>query len=310
MEKKESHSFAYDVGAAMRNAPAILGMELRKNGTQLVGQYYITGEPHPFRRDKIKVFPWKGRVFVQEEGGPCLSLENWLEEYGGAADYKEALRMINGQSQALHWSGETRAHEVMVQKFVPKEAVVGAANYDLKKCNLFNWMCSMFPEEDVRRVWKEYNVTTDSHGNCVYWYTDKDGKVLFDKRILYADNGHRRKDFFPGRQYRVADGYSGHCLFGDNLPDDGKKVFICESEKSALLGRLYFGRKFLATGGKSNLREVGDNAILMPDIDGISEWSGKGTVWPWWEKYGLPMEQIPAHADIGDYIVYKKTGVL
>jgi hypothetical protein len=82
---------------------------------------------------------------------------------------------------------------------------------------------------------------------------------------------------------------------------------VCESEKSALLGRLYYGRRFLAVGGKSNLHDVDDRMLLLPDMDARIEWEEKGEVWPWWEKWGVPVEEIPATADIGDMIVYKKS---
>ena len=165
----------------------------------------------------------------------------------------------------------------------------------------------MFPEKRVREVWDLYNVTTDSHGNAVYWYVDQNGKILYDKRISYKEDGHRDKNFFPGRQYRVADGYTGKCYFGACVPDDGKKAFVCESEKSALLAHLYYGgRRFLATGGKGNLREIEPNMLLVPDMDARMEWEEKGEVFPWWEKWGIPVSEIPEKADIGDMIEWKK----
>jgi hypothetical protein len=142
----------------------------------------------------------------------------------------------------------------------------------------------------------------------VFWYVDQDGRILFDKRILYKEDGHRDKSFFPGRQFRVGDGYSGRCYFGACVPDDGRKAFVCESEKSALLASLYYGgRRFLATGGKGNLRGIEPNMMLVPDMDARIEWEEKGEVWPWWEKWGVPVGEIPDHADIGDMIVAKKS---
>lgn len=302
---KDGFRFEYDAYQAMANAPKLLGMELVRRGKQLEGQYYLNGDRHAYRRDKLKVYVSGGSVWVSEEGGESVSLVNWLMKYGGAADVNEAIRMIKGQSQAITWNHEVRERAVQEVKYVPWEAVRGAAEYDLNKCSLFRWMCTMFPEEKVREVWKEYNVTTDSHGNCVFWYQDRAGHYLFDKRILYKEDGHRDRTFFPGRQYRVADGYSGRCYFGANLPDDGKKFFILESEKSCLLARLYYKRRFLATGGKNNLREIEPGIILCPDMDARMVWEEKGEVWPWWEKWGIPVEQIPEHADLGDMIEWK-----
>ena len=304
---KDSLRFAYDPVAALRNAPKLLGMELTQHGKGLQGGYYLNGDMHSYRQDKLKVFIGRGSVWVSEEGGRCISLPQWLIEFGGAADFKDALRMIKGESQAIHWSRELREKAMQKMQYVSADVLEGAKRYDLRGCSLFRWMCGMFPEDRVREVWDRYNVTTDSHGNCVFWYVDQYGKILFDKRILYGEDGHRRKDFFPGRQFRVADGYSGRCYFGACIPDDGRKAFIMESEKSALLAALYYeGRRFLATGGKSNLREIEPNMMLVPDLDARLEWEEKGEVWPWWEKWGIPAEQIPGQADIGDMIVWKK----
>lgn len=301
---KDSFRFDYDPVSALHNAPKLTGMELMPKGRQLEGRYYLDGNMHPYRRDKLKVYISHGSVWVQEEGGRTVSLPQWLIEFGGAADYKEAIRMIKGQSQTIDWNREVRRKAVTQVQYVPKDAVIGSAAYDLNGCSLFRWMCRMFPEERVRKVWKEYNVTTDSHGNCVFWYQDQNGHYLFDKRILYKDDGHRDKTFFPGRQYRVRDGYTGRCYFGANLPDDGKKVFVLESEKSALLARLYYGRKFMATGGKSGLREVEPNMLLVPDIDAIGEWEEKGEIYPWWKKWPENTD-MDDHADIGDLIELK-----
>lgn len=303
--------FAYDPVSALRNCGKLLGMELQQKGGGLQGGYYLDGEPHPYRKDKLKVFCSRGSVWVAEEGGRCISLPQWLIEFGGAADFKDALRMIKGESQALHWDGMERHLKANEVRYVSKDVLAGAKGYDLAGCPLFRWMCRMFPEESVREAWERYNVTTDSHGNAVFWYTDQQGRILYDKRIAYKEDGHRDKGFFPGRQYRVADGYSGRCYFGACVPDDGRKAFICESEKTALLASLYYGgRRFLATGGKGNLREVEPNTLLVPDMDARREWEEKGQVWPWWEKWGIPVEDVPDHADLGDMITYKKLGMI
>ena len=300
--------FAYDPAVALQNAPKLMGMELVRHGQGLQGGYYLNGDRHSYRKDKLKVFISRGSVWVSEEGGRCVSLPQWLIEFGGAADYKEAMKMINGQPQVLEWHREFREKKQEL-RYVDADVLRGAKAWPLEKCSLFRWMCGMFPENLVREAWDKYNVTTDSHGNCVFWYVDQDGRILYDKRILYKEDGHRDKDFFPGRQFRVADGYTGRCYFGACVPDDGKKAFIVESEKSALLASLYYGgRRFLATGGKGNLREIEPNMMLVPDMDARMEWEEKGEVWPWWEKWGIPIGEIPDHADIGDMIVAKKNG--
>lgn len=295
----------YRVARAFERIPEITGLTLTRHGNKWQGGYYLDGTRHAYRRDKLKAVQWKNDIFLFEEGGRGMSLVNWLQQYGGASDYWHAISIIEGESRGFSWDKGYRKKEDEV-KYVSKDVLRGAKAYDLRKCNLFNWMCKMFPEESVREVWDKYNVSTDSKGNTVFWYVNQDGKILFDKRILYGDDGHRRKDFFPGRQYRVGDGYTERCYFGACLADDGRKAFIVESEKSALLAALYYkGRRFLATGGKGNLREIESDMMLVPDMDARMEWEEKGEVWPWWEKWGIPIEQIGGHADIGDMIEWK-----
>lgn len=305
MGKEDRFRGQYDPVAALRNAPKLMGMELVKNGNGLQGGYYLNGDRHAYRKDKLKVFIGKGSVWVSEEGDRCISLQQWLVEFGGAADYREAIRMINGEPQAIVWSRELRQTAEQRVQYVDPMALKGAEQYDLRKCSLFRWMCTLFPEDKVRETWALYHVTTDSHGNAVFWYVDQDERILFDKRILYKEDGHRDKEFFPGRQYRVRDGYSGKCYFGACIPGDGRKAFIVESEKTALLGHLYYGRRFLACGGKGNLHEIEHDMLLLPDLDARMEWEEKGEVWPWWEKWGKPIGEIPGKADVGDMIVEK-----
>lgn len=298
--------FEYDPVSALRNAPKLMGMELRECGlNKLCGGYYLNGDMHPYRRDKIKVFVSRGGVWVAEEGGRCISLPQWLIEFGGAVDFKDAMKIIKGENQAITWSHEIRMKAKPEMKYVGADVLRGARAYPLETCPLFRWMCRLFPEDRVREAWDLYNVTTDSYGNAVFWYVNQDGKILYDKRISYKDDGHRDKAYFPPRQYRVADGYSGKCYFGACIPTDGRKTFILESEKSALLGYLYYGRRFLATGGKGNLREIDKDMLLVPDMDARREWEEKGEVWPWWEKWGAPIEEIPPTADLGDMICAK-----
>lgn len=294
---------AYRVARAFERIPEITGLELTRHGQKWQGPYYLNKDRHAYRREKLKVCLWKNGIWLFEEGGDCMSLETWLQQYGGARDYWDAIKIIEGESVGFKWDSQVRKKQ-QTGLYVSPDVLMGAKAYPLEKCSLFRWMCTMFEENKVREVWDMYNVTTDSHGNCCYWYVDQSGKILFDKRILYKEDGHRDKNFFPARQFRVGDGYTHRCYFGANTVPDSGKVFVCESEKSALLVKLMYGKTAIATGGKGNLREVDSRMVLLPDMD-AREWSEKGEVWPWWEKWGLPFEQIPDHADIGDMIEWK-----
>ena len=180
---KDGFRFDYDPLAALANCPKLLGMELVPRGNGLQGGYYLNGDRHPYRRDKLKVFVGRGSVWVSEEGGRCVSLTQWLREFGGAETYRDAVRMINGEPQSVDWNREFRRIVSPDVKYVPKDVLEAARAYDLGRCPLFRWMCGLFPEADVRGVWGRYNVTTDSKGNAVFWFTDSAGRVLFDKRM-------------------------------------------------------------------------------------------------------------------------------
>jgi len=296
----------YDPLTALTSAGRLMCLELKPCGdNRLCGPYYLSGEPHPWRKDKLKVFISRGCVWVAEEGGRCISLPQWMIEFGHAADWKEAIKMIKSGSGNFVWDGVRRSVCKSEVRYVERAALVGAKAYPLESCSLFRWMCGLFSEERVRAAWDLYNVTTDAHGNAVFWYVDQSGNVLFDKRIAYKENGHRNKAFFPARVYRVDEGYRGKCYFGACVPQDGKKTFVVESEKSALLAYLYYGRRFLACGGINNLREVDENMLLLPDMDARAEWAEKGQVWPWWEQWGLQAGEIPEKADIGDMVEWR-----
>lgn len=304
MGKSKGNRFEYDPLSALSNAPRLMGLDLTQTAKGWQGGYYLDGTRHMWRRDKLKVFCGRGSVWVSEEGGRCVSLPQWLIEFGRAADWKDAIRIIKGESQALHW--DEKGYREVVKKvcYVDWSVVEGMKRFDLKMCPLFVWMARMFGESRVRDAWEKYNVTTDSRGNAVFWYVDQDGRVLHDKRIAYGLGGHRRKDFFPARRYQVGDGYCGRCYFGSHLVTDGA-VRVVESEKAALVGYLWYGMPFVATGGKSNLRRDEVGVLLYPDLDAVEAWGCKGQVVPWWDEWGLSPEEMPKGADIADMIEWK-----
>lgn len=292
---KEYRRYDYDPYAAMQNLPKLLGMELTKRGNGWQGGFYITGEPHPFRRDKLKAFFWKGGIFISEEGGPTMSLANWLIQYGGATDFKDALRMIKGESQALHWNGEFTHVKRAENKHIPLEVLNGAKGFDLSLSPLFRYMCRLFGEERTRFVWDVYNVTATSKGGTCFWYLNPSGQICHDKVVWYGGDAHRIKNLPMGRQYRISDGYTENPMFGSHL--QGEVKGILESEKSVLYAACYYGGIWLATGGKSNLRDVGD-IPLYADRDAEEAWSHLGTCVDWYSDW----PECGDHSDLGDKI--------
>lgn len=298
--------FAYDPAVALQNAPKLMGMDLRECGhNKLCGAYYITGEPHPWRRDKLKVYIWKGSVFVSEEGGITMSLQNWLIHYAGCADFKEALRLINGQPQVLEWHREFKERTHRQIQYVSRDVLDAARLYDLHKCPLFIWFCSLFPEDRVREAFERYNVTTDGQGLAVFWAVNQDGLILHDKRMKYLPTGRRDKSFGGTRKYKTADGYSGRCFFGSHLiPACGDgDILTVESEKSAIGLYLWTGKVVVATAGKNNLRERDPRLLCYPDKDGFEDWEATGNrCVRWFDDWELPYDEQPDTADVMDMI--------
>ena len=290
----------YNVLRAFEQVPSIMGLDLtRKRNDMWWGGYYLTGEQHSYRRDKMKVAIYNGDIWVHEEGGVSQSLATWLVNNGRVADYREAYRILDCKGKPLDVQRFFEKRKV-VASYVPRSVVDAMGQFDLRKCPLFRWMCTLFPEDRVREVWKMYNVTTDSKGNAVYWFADSEGRIAFDKRVKYKEDGHRDKSFGGTREYRTADGFTARPYFGAHLVKEDEEVRICEAEKSALLYTLATSKVMLATGGKGNLKDVA-NAKLYPDYDAREEWERKGSVVEWWQGWS----ECGATSDIGDLIEWK-----
>jgi len=298
--------FEYDPLVAIGNAPKLMGMELHRHGRGLEGAYYLNGDRHVSRKDKLKVFVSKGSVWVKEEGGRCVSLPQWLVEFGGAADYKEAIGRIKGEPVNMEWRREYRESAVKEVKYVDPAALRGAKEYDLALSPLFRWMCGLFSEEKVREVWNRYNVTANSRGGTVFWYVDGKGRICHDKVAWYGEDGHRIKTMSMGREYRVGDGYSARAFFGEHLMPPSGEICCLESEKSALLASLAYPDKcWVACGGKSNLRGISARFRLYPDLDAVEDWRKSGArIAEWWKDWRLTEDERPENADLGDKIVW------
>lgn len=294
-----SFKFAYDPVAALNNAPKLLGMDLERRGDKWEGGYYMNGERHAVRKDKLKVFLWKGEVYVAEEGGRCISLPHWLMEYGGVSNFKEAVKRIKGESQTLHWENKVR-QKSWKALYVDNDVLRGAKLFPLEKSPLFRWMCGLFNEVDVRRVWNEYNVTVTDKGGTIFWYLNQYGKICHDKIVWYKEDGHRNRLLPMGRRYRKADGYTENPLFGAHLKGEVKGVL--ESEKSALMAALHYGGIWLATGGKNQLPD-NTGYLLYPDRDAESSWMLKGECVQWYSDW----PECGEHSDLGDLIEYERT---
>lgn len=302
MREQES----YPVYLAFQRIPEIMGLEMQMRRNAWEGMYYITGERHAYKRDKLKVKVWahdgRGEIVVYEQGGEAMCIHKWLVTYGGAADYAEATRILRGSYGIEVKRGFMRRESGVAVKYVAQDVHREYESYELERCPLFTWMCRLFGEKRVREVWKEYGVTTDERGRAVFWYYDAERRICYDKIMRYLENGHRDKSFGGSRRFKTAEGYTARPMYGAQLIGDSKEVYVVESEKTALLLRLESGKCVVATGGKGNLRDLDERFKLLPDMDAIEEWKEKGEVVEWWKDWAGASEKC----DIGDLIVERR----
>ena len=86
-------------------------MELVRRGNHWEGGYYMNGDRHRFRKDKLKVAKWNNDIWVHEEGGESQSITTWLQNYGGAADFWAAIDILKGCKCPLKFDGVFRKKE-------------------------------------------------------------------------------------------------------------------------------------------------------------------------------------------------------
>lgn len=292
-----------DYNRVFARIPEIMNLDLifRRNAWE--GKYYITGEPHAYKRDKLKVKLRRG-IWVHEQGGESMTLVSWLVEYGGCDSYKQAFEVIRGNDMPV--SDFHFTPKIQNVKYVPKSYLESMKGCPLELCPLFRWMSWLFGNDRTREEWERYNVMTDEKGNAVYFYINREGHILHDKRIRYNLDGHRDKSCGCSRRYKVGDGFSGRCFFGEHLISDDTVLNIVESEKTALIASTYFGEKkglWIATGGKTQIKSLLPNIKdrkfrLFPDIDAVDEWAEYGDIVEWWKG-----REFSEHSDVGDLVV-------
>lgn len=288
-----------DLVAVMDNIPTIMGLDLKRTRNGWQGGYYLNREKHPYRRDKLKVWIWDYNIWIAEEGGSAMSLQTWLCTYAGAADYKEAYRIMRGNAIPLPYVVSER--ERIEGRYVDETVFAEYCRYDLSRCNLFNFMCRLFGQQKVMEAWARYYVTSTERGDTCFWYVNNEGKICHDKIVRYKWDGHRSKDFGGFRRFKTSHGYSERCAFGAHLIEsDDEIINIVESEKSAMMAYMAYGGIWIAVGGKGQLRDVDERTRLWPDIDAAEDWASKGDVVLWWDG-----EDVGEKWDIGDLIEKK-----
>lgn len=162
----------------------------------------------------------------------------------------------------------------------------------VSESNLHKFVCSLFPLDEVNRVFGQYRIgTIEVRGKM--WSTfpviNCNGDCVDVHMMPYDETGHRVKEKYSQdwllRKQGEKDSRAPWPLFGEHLLADAgnKPVGIVESEKTALLSALVAPDFiWMATLSMSNLTANRCSAIrdrdcyLFPDNDGLEEWMKKG----------------------------------
>ncbi|MGV0919922.1 DUF6371 domain-containing protein [Empedobacter falsenii] len=159
---------------------------------------------------------------------------------------------------------------------------------------LYLFLKSYFDESKIEKILDLYEVKTEKLNReylTIFPQLDLDFNLRTIKKMKYtSQTGKRSKNFF--QWYNPDKKDLSQCLFGLHLINQpeflNSKIVIVESEKTALLGMLYFKNKylFLATGGLMNLAQEklkpleNREVILMPDLSPIDS---KNSAFDYWK---------------------------
>lgn len=257
---------------------------------------------------------WKCQS-CQESGGDIISFVARMEGKDANSEFRTVVehicKLIGIELEEAPMTEESRSIEATKEE--ESSATDGAAQplnevnlmmaKQYEKTTLFQYLCRLFEEKTVRRIFELYQVgrglqVTEDYGcnGAPQWLQgldvcssfpsiDAKGDVHSIKIIPYPVNDHHRIKDHAGAPmiWKKPLGNSG-AYFGTHLLPDRPcaPVAIVESEKTALLGAIFDSRYiWIATQGKGNLRadnktliELKGRALhLFPDVDGLTEWA-------------------------------------
>ena len=168
---------------------------------------------------------------------------------------------------------------------------------DTEKTALFNFLCRLFPVDEVRRVFRLYRVgATKEFSTAVpalasaFPYLNAGGQCVDIHLMPYEADGHRRKSGYNQNwllaKRKQSDRRAVWPLFGEHLLplNPSAPVGIVESEKTALIAAICApGYVWTATGSLNNLNARrcaaldGRECYVFPDADGLERWREKAT---------------------------------
>lgn len=163
---------------------------------------------------------------------------------------------------------------------------------------LFQFLINHFPFEQVLKCFDDYQVKTEKFYNdflTIYPQINTYNQLCTLKMMKYNSlTGKREKTFF--KWFNPAKLNLKQCLFGLHLLNRSDRVYIVESEKTAMICSLKFPRQvFMATGGLNNLSRdklyplKGKQVVLIPDL---SPTEANVTALKKWESQGAKIAKV------------------
>lgn len=288
----------------------ITGLPLKRKGSRWFGACYLDGSASP-RWDKVTCRLLKDGIQLYEQGMGGTTIWSYLKDYRGL-DNREVFEKLDMLSSSNIPVPPPRPDAPL--RFVSPQIMQDAkAKISVEEDELFRYLVSHFRRDKVILAYQLFNVTPftmrDGRVITTFWYRNSAGEILHDKGVLYKEGGRRDHSFGGSRRFKKDYGFKGRCYFGEHLlpHSSSHQVYVVESEKTALLMWLYYGRFCLATGGSNCLTEVKPNWILLPDWDKAGDlfWC---RYYPeqchdWWSDF--PEVPVERGWDIGDVIMYK-----
>lgn len=288
----------------------ITGLPLKRKGSRWFGACYIDGSASP-RWDKLSCRLLKDGIQMLEQGGASITIWTYLKDYHGLNN-GAVYEKLQGLSQSNIVVSPPRPVPPL-QYVYPSTLARAKESIGIVEDSLFQYLVSHFGRRKVILAYNMFNVTPfkmkDGRVATTFWYVDSTLRILHDKGILYGDNGKRDHSFGGCRRFKLDQGFRAHGYFGEHLLSykGDQTVYLVESEKTAILMWLYYGRVCLATGGSTCLRRVEPGWVLLPDWDTAGDlywcrWFPE-ECHDWWNDF--PDVPIERGWDIGDVIMYK-----
>lgn len=215
----------------------------------------------------------------------CAGIEQCFDHWQEAAPFLQPTFM-DEVYQAAGGAASTKP------TFISEDEVDKAAG-GVASTNLYQYLCSLFNESDVRRVCDAYRVGATMEFSPIvgtaFPFINANGQCVDMHLMAYNPDGHRNKNGYSQNWMLSKMDQSGQRakwpLFGEHLlAGSAKPMGIVESEKTALICSLVVPwYDWCAVGGKNNLTELrmsaakGREIYLFPDLDGIDDWRKKRT---------------------------------